>query len=64
MAEKAKSNPKNQKFSLEEYQKFKTKKSKQRFQWGYPKLVTLILAVPFIFLLILIISYLIYIRTL
>ena len=64
MAEKIKPNPKNQKLSLGEYQKFKTKQSKQRFQWGYPSLVTLILAVPFIFLLVLILSYIIYIRTL
>ena len=64
MAEKIKSNPKNQKLSLEEYQKFKAKQSKQRFKWGYPSLVTLILAVPFVFLLILILSYLIYIRAL
>ena len=64
MAEKIKSNPKNQKLSLEEYQKFKTKKSNQRFQWGYPRLVTLILAVPVIFLLILVFSYIMYIRTL
>ena len=64
MAEKLKPNPKNQKLSLGEYQKFKTKQGKQRFRWEYPALVTFILAVPFIFLLILIISYLIYIRTL
>ena len=64
MAEKIKPNPKNQKLSLGDYQKFKAKQSKQRFRWEYPSLVTFILAVPFIFLLILVLSYIIYIRTL
>ena len=64
MAEKIKPNVKNQKLSLGEYQKFKIKQGKQRFRWEYPTLVTFILAIPFAFLLILLISYVIYIRNL